>query len=182
MDSLGTLAARALAIALALLASSPAPAAAEETAVPSAPDYLPAIRQELARLDAGAHCDEVSSTCLFSRKIAGENREFDYAVRHCRATRTVYLVIERFLTPGAGSDGPSVDLARRLLELNRQMVAAKFEWDRSTGAIRLSAVMNTDSNFDRRAFRSLVKGLWSNAERLWPELDALASGRGDAGP
>jgi hypothetical protein len=85
----------------------------------------------------------------------------------------VYLSIERFIVLGE-AQSPSLPLALRLLELNREMVTAKFEWDRPTSAIRLSVVLNTDSNFDRRAFRSLIVGLSGLAKKLWPELNQLA--------
>ena len=71
------------------------------------------------------------------------------------------------------AQSPPEPLALRLLELNREMVAAKFEWDRTRSTIRLSVVLNTDSNFDRRAFRSLIEGLKGLAQNLWPELSQL---------
>lgn len=139
----------------------------------AAPDYMPAIRQELARLNVSASCDEATGTCFFTRSVGAAERSFDFAIRYCRTTETVYVYIERFLDL-ASPEGPSLELARRLLELNRRMVTAKLEWDRPTNSIRLSVVINTDSNFDRRAFRSQLKGLFANAERLWPELEPLA--------
>lgn len=136
------------------------------------PDYMPAIRQELARLNVEANCDDATGTCFFTRQIGDGGRTFDVGIRYCRVTDTVYVYIERFLVLPSPA-GPSAELARRLLELNRRMVTAKLEWDRPTNSIRLSVVINTDSNFDRRAFRSQLLGLWANAERLWPELDPL---------
>ncbi|MBW2278583.1 MAG: hypothetical protein JRF63_13910, partial [Deltaproteobacteria bacterium] len=133
---------------------------------------MPAIRQELARLDLDANCDETTSTCFFTRKLGTGGRSFDFGIRYCRTTETVYVYIERFLALPS-TDGPTIELARRLLELNRRMVTAKLEWDRPTNSIWLSVVINTDSNFDRRAFRSQLKGLFANAGRLWPELDSL---------
>jgi hypothetical protein len=55
------------------------------------------------------------------------------------------------------------------------MVTAKFEWDRASRSIRLSATINTDSNFDRRAFRSQLKGLRALAEQLLPELEGTSA-------
>jgi hypothetical protein len=141
---------------------------------------MPAIRQELARLNLAANCDEATGTCFFTHKIGTEERRFDFGLRYCRNTETVYVFIERFLELSS-PDGPSLELARRLLELNRRMVTAKLEWDRPTNSIRLSVVINTDSNFDRRAFRSQLKGLIANAERLWPELSSLARIAADPG-
>jgi hypothetical protein len=139
------------------------------------PDYMPAIRQELARLNIEANCDDTTGTCSFTKKIGEDGRVFDIGLRYCRTTDTIYTYIERYLEL-TDPNGPSHALALRLLELNRRMVTAKLEWDRPTNSIRLSVVTNTDSNFDRRAFRSQLTGLMANAARLWSELSSLARG------
>jgi len=64
-------------------------------------------------------------------------------------------------------------LLRRLMELNFQLLGPKFEWDPATGEVRLSAVLHTDSNLDRRALRSMVHTLLSVADRYQPELTRL---------
>ncbi|MFO8072173.1 MAG: hypothetical protein R6V85_09900 [Polyangia bacterium] len=163
-----------LAIAASLHSST---TSAEEPSRP--PDYMPAIRQELARLDANATCDDASATCVFTRS-AKDGRSFEIALRYSEKTRTVYIFIERYLVLD-GSSGPSLELARRLLELNRRLVTAKFEWDRTGGTVRLSMVLNTDSNFDRRALRSQIEGLGTAATELWPELSTLADGSDEGG-
>jgi hypothetical protein len=158
-------------VSLAIAASFHSNAAsADEPSGP--PDYMPAIRQELARLDAKTSCDDASATCVFTRRSGG-GPSFEIALRYSEKTRTVYIFIERYLVLN-DSDGPSLELARRLLELNRRLVTAKFEWDRTGGTVRLSVVLNTDSNFDRRALRSQIEGLWTTATELWPELSTLA--------
>ena len=54
----------------------------------------------------------------------------------------------------------------------------KFEWDPTDGEVRLAMVLNTDSNFDRRAFRSTVRALAALADRHYGELNRLReSGR-----
>jgi len=131
--------------------------------------YLASIRQELARLSLGATCQDSDNSCVFTYKIKNSDKEIFVHVRFSRATNTVYLYVDRLLElndPG----GPVSALSRRLLDLNRQMVTAKFEWDKATNTIRLSASLNTDSNFDRKAFRSQVLGLLANVSSLWPEL------------
>jgi len=157
-----------LAAAAAVLAAGTARAA--DAGSPA--DYFPVVREELARLDLRAVCDDVTATCSFTR-LRRDGAEFEVGVRWGVATGTVYLYIERFLVLD-DPDGPSPALARRLLELNRRLVTGKFEWERERNTIRLTAVLNCDSNFDRKAFRSVVRGLWSAAERLWPELDELS--------
>ncbi len=132
---------------------------------------MPAIRQELARLDIEVRCDDATATCACTKTLGDKTRTYTVVVRYSRNTDTIYIYIDKFI--GLTDAGPSADLARRLLELNREMVTAKFEWDRASTSIRLSATINTDSNFDRRAFRSQLQGLWSIAEKLWPSLNAL---------
>ncbi|HUT78153.1 MAG TPA: hypothetical protein VM285_10725 [Polyangia bacterium] len=158
-----------LAAAAALLAAALPVWGAE----PEAPaGYLTAIGEELARLDLHAVCDDVTGTCSFTRSRS-DGVEFQVGVRHGQNTHTVYIFIERYLEL-SDPDGPSLALARRLLDLNRQLVTGKFEWEQESNSIRLTAVLSSDSNFDRKAFRSVVLGLWVVAERLWPELTALA--------
>lgn len=135
--------------------------------------YMAAIRQELARLDLTARCDDATATCVFQETLGEPETALDLVLQFSQKTDTVYLVYKRYLSMGE-KDDPCLPLALRLLELNREMVTAKFEWDRSAHTIRLSAALNTDSNFDRRAFRSLVIGLRTLAKRLYPELHRLA--------
>jgi hypothetical protein len=61
-----------------------------------------------------------------------------------------------------------------MMELNWRLLVGKFEWDPSDGEVRLAMVMNTDSNFDRRAFRSLVRAITDQADRLYGELTRVA--------
>jgi hypothetical protein len=70
--------------------------------------------------------------------------------------------------------GPSKAFALKLLSLNSEMVTAKFEWNQTENAVRLSTTLNTDSNLDRRAFRSQIMGLLEVAEKLLPNLQELA--------
>ncbi len=137
------------------------------------PDYLQAMQQELARLSLQANCDTSISTCVFTNTSRDGSSSLDVTVRYSGATQTVYIYIGRFLSL-EDSAGPSLELSRKLLELNRQMVTSKLEWDRTTNTIRMSVVLNTDSNFDRKAFRSQIKGLLSNARKILPTLETLA--------
>lgn len=154
--------------AAALSISLSAPAAAQD----KIRNYIPAIRQELARLDMEARCDDGLSLCVLEQTLEEGAQPDEVSIRYSAATSTVYIFIERFLVLPEGKE-PSHQLALKLLELNRQMVTAKLEWDRTAGAIRLSSVINTDSNFDRKAFRSQLRGLLSNARELRPVLVSL---------
>lgn len=138
------------------------------------PRYLDAVRQELARLGIDAACEPGAGVCSFERRLGRLAVELDATVACSDATNTVYVAVPRLLALD-GSDGPNLALARRLLELNRRLVTAKLEWDPLAGSIRLSTVLSTDSNFDRKAFRSQLNALFAAAERILPELEALAA-------
>jgi hypothetical protein len=138
------------------------------------PRYLDAVRQELARLGADAACEPDNGVCSFRWRLAGLGVELDATVACSDKTNTVYVAIPRFLAL-SGDDGPPAALARRLLELNRRLVTAKLEWDPLAGSIRLTTVLSTDSNFDRKAFRSQLLALFAAAQRILPELEVLAA-------
>ncbi len=136
------------------------------------PNYMPAIRQELARLDLDARCDDGTSSCVFKDSLSKDGPKLDLVLKYSRRTDAIYIYFNSFLILKKET-GPSLELAHRLLELNREMVTAKFEWDRSSNTVRLSVVVNTDSNFDRKAFRSQIMGIRAIAKKLWPRLNQL---------
>lgn len=156
-------------MAAALLASA-APALGDE-----APDYLPVIRQELARLSLDARCNETTSTCTYQRKYP-DGTEAHIVILYSAPTHTIYAYIDRFW-PLADPQGPGETLARALLKLNREMTTAKTEWDEATNSIRLGVTLNTDSNLDRKALRSQLTGLWQVAQKVRPRLEAISAGR-----
>ena len=158
-----------VAIGLALFASPWV--GAEVPHVP--PGYLQAIQQELARLDMPAQCDVATNTCRYQTNVEIANRPQELTIRYSPQTDTVYICFEQFLRM-ENNVAPPASLAVRLLGLNREMVAAKFEWDEETKAIRLSATLNTDANFDRRAFRSQIKGLLQIAKAVGPTLTLVS--------
>ncbi len=136
--------------------------------------YLTAIKQELARLDMTARCDDAGQSCFITHPVKNSSTpELHLVIKYSAATDTVYLYVDRFIELTDDSE-LNASLATRLLALNSELVTAKFEWDRAGQAVRLSTVLNTDSNFDRRAFRSQLLGLLKVATRLWPELNAAS--------
>lgn len=142
------------------------------------PRYLGAIRAELDGMGiTGVRCeaapgDTQRATCAFQQTGAETDRTLDVRLAYSDVTDTIYLYAAEYLS--APSDGPHSDaLLRRLMELNWTMLLGKFEWDPTDGEVRLAMVMNTDSNFDRRAFRSAVRGLNVLADRYYPELHRL---------
>lgn len=160
-----------------LLVWAPAHGQTVESRLPdSTSNYMPAIRQELSRLDIAARCDDITATCVCSKDVIPGAPALDLVLQYSAKTNTIYFYIDKFL-PLRGPEGPSLELARQLLALNREMVTGKFEWDKNSVSIRLATTMNTDSNFDRRAFRSQILGLWSIAKRVLPTLQGLTQAR-----
>lgn len=140
------------------------------------PRYLAALRAEIEAMGLDGACeadDAQRAHCAVVVRGEVSRRTFDLRMAYSDVTDTVYFYVDHYLV--ARSDAASTDpLLRHLMELNWRLLVGKFEWDPSDGEVRLAMVMNTDSNFDRRAFRSLVRALQDQADRLYPELTRLA--------
>jgi len=131
------------------------------------PRYLQAIAEELEALRLSPRCAAESATrgtCRWS--VAGERsgRTFELGVVYDDTTDTAYLWVDRYATAPPGAPHTPALLARAM-ELNWQLLVGKLEWNPTDGEVRLSTVINTDSNFDRRAFRSAVHALGALADR-----------------
>lgn len=172
--------------ALAQEAGTPAQAGTEDAPVRAServpdgqPRYLQAMRTELEHMGVeGFACqatDAQRASCDLTQRGPSSHRDFQIRVAYSDRTDTVYLYVDRFLV--VPQDGATTDaVMRRLMELNWQMLLGKLEWDPTDGEVRLAMVLNTDSNFDRRAFRSAVRGLTQLADRYWSELDRVQRG------
>ena len=158
---------------LLLCACTPAASRALAQA-PSTPAarYAGAIEQELAAMGIEAHCataQDGRDDCTWAGRSAPSKRDLTLHAVYSDATDTVYFYVERYLV--LAPEAPRTQLVlRRLMELNWELLIGKFEWNPRTGEVRISAVLNTDSNFDRRAFRSIVHALDSIAVRYAGEL------------
>jgi hypothetical protein len=154
----------------------PSSAAATPTVPEGQPRYLSAMRDELTAMGiADAACEATDSQrahCRLTQEGSSTSREYEVHLAYSDVTDTIYAYVDRYLV--ATSDGDHTDvLMRRLMELNWTMLLGKFEWDPTDGEVRLAMVMNTDSNFDRRAFRSTVRALVALADRHYGELNRL---------
>lgn len=143
------------------------------------PRYLEAMRGELNAMRVrDARCDVQDAQrarCSFSARGITTGREFSIHAVYSDRTDTIYLYVERYLeAPADGETTPIV--LRRLMELNWTLLLGKFEWDSTDGEVRLAMTLNTDSNFDRRAFRSAVRGIGQLADRYHAELARLGRG------
>lgn len=144
------------------------------------PRYLEAMRHELSAMGVrGATCEAMDSErgrCRFTARGISTGREFTVHLVYSDRTDTIYAYVERFLSAPADADTTPA-LLRRLMELNWTLLLGKLEWDSTDGEVRLAMVLNTDSNFDRRAFRSAIRGIGQLADRYWGELDRIARGQ-----
>ena len=173
-----------LAPALAQDAAPPAAAPSEDAParavgeVPAGqPRYLAAMRDELTAMGiADAACEATDAQrahCRLTQHGASTDREYEVNLAYSDVTDTIYMYVDRYLV--VPSDGEHADaVMRRFMELNWTMLAAKLEWDPTDGEVRLAMVLNTDSNFDRRAFRSVLRALGALADRHYGELNRLA--------
>jgi hypothetical protein len=161
---------------------APAAEEPEEAPAQTEPRYLRAIQSELEAMRVrGARCeanDTQRAHCTFNARGITTAREFTVEIIYSDRTDTVYIYVERFLVaPPDGQTTPA--LLRRLMELNWALLLGKFEWDGADGEVRLAMVLNTDSNFDRRAFRGAIRGIGQLADRYWGELDRVLRGQAD---
>jgi hypothetical protein len=140
------------------------------------PRYLAALRAEIEAMGLDGACeadDAQRAHCAVVVRGEVSRRTFDLRMAYSDVTDTVYFYVDHYLM--ARADAPTTDpLLRHLMELNWRLLVGKFEWDPSDGEVRLAMVMNTDSNFDRRTFRSLVRALQDQADRFYPELTRVA--------
>jgi hypothetical protein len=161
------------ALALGVALSARAAPAAAQTAPPAR--YAAAIEAELRQMGIAAECASESATrhrCRAPRPAAGASNAWLHMV-YSDESDTIYFYFERYLL--LPSDHPrAATVLRRLMELNWDLLVGKFEWNPRTGEVRLSATLNTDSNFDRRAFRSIIAALDTLAARYAAELRDLA--------
>ena len=140
------------------------------------PRYLAAMQAELSSMrlrDASCEAtDEQRAHCAFTAHGVTTNRDFEAHMVYSDRTDTIYLYVDHYLVATPDADGTPAVL-RRLMELNWSLLLGKFEWDATDGEVRLAMILNTDSNFDRRAFRSAVRGIGQLADRYYNELERL---------
>jgi hypothetical protein len=184
-----SLALSALALGAALSSLSP------EALGQSQPRYLAQMQAELQAMGLAPQCAPTSATvgaCSFRAQAPGADgrtpnptaRRFMVSLTYDDGTDTIYVYVERYATLRADAANAAT-VTRRLLELNWELLSSKLEWSPSLGEIRLSALLHTDSNFDRRAFRSVVRSVVRVADRYAQELSQLtgsAVGEAPAGP
>lgn len=163
-------------LALPLSALQPAPSAAQTAAgADAAPaTYAQALEETLLAMDVSPRCaaEGRDFACRFSVRSGLTQRDGQGIARYEPEHEAVYLYVPRVLTaPPADPATPAV--LQRLMELNWRMLTAKFAWNPQDGEVRLSALLHTDSNFDRRALRSLIGALDTVMASHGADLQAL---------
>ena len=152
------------------------------TSASAQPRYLTQMQAELQAMGLSPQCASAnaqagSCTTRASAPPAAangqpSNRRFVLSLQYDDNSDTIYVYVDHYaLLHGDAQNAGQV--FRRLLELNWEMLIGRFEWSSASGEIRLSAVMNTDSNFDRRAFRGVVRSVLRLADRYADEIARL---------
>ena len=153
--------------------------AAPLRAQPAPPRYFDVLRAELDARGTGALCEVLDAQrvrCRYRHLAADGRRVFAVHLLYSDANDTLYLYVPDIAHAPADDPRTSAVL-RRAMELNWRLLSAKLEWNERTGELRLSTLLHTDSNFDRRAFRNLLSMLLSQAERHADALADLAAPR-----
>ncbi len=151
---------------------------------PPPPRYLGAMQEELARVGLDPFCEAEGTTrarCSVRHVSDDGRRELVLHADYSDESDTVYLHVPRVAVAPPEDEATALVL-RRTAELNWRMLTTKVEWNPSDGEVRISAVLHTDSNFDRRAFRNLVRTVLRQAERYGPELRRLAASSDELTP
>jgi hypothetical protein len=148
------------------------------------PRYFAAMRAELQAMGITGQCMAVNTQVGACRAIASPapqpgtmqgpaaRRRYSLALEYNDQTDTIYIYLDRYATL-RGDATNAAPVFRRFAEMNWEMLVGKFEWSSNTGEVRLSTVMQTDSNFDRRAFRGTIRALLRLADRYAEEVSHL---------
>lgn len=140
----------------------------------AAPRYLAAVRAELERLDVDASCeilDALHARCSWRIQNSERTRELTLRALVDESTQTLYLYAP--IATAHPDDTETTLVLRRIAELNWRYLASKAEWNSATGEVRISAVQHLDTNFDRRAFRVLVRLLARQSIAAAAEISTL---------
>ena len=146
------------------------------------PRYLAPMRAELQAMGITAQCVAVNPQVGACRAVTSAQaapgspvnaaaRRYSLVLEYSDQTDTVYAYLDHYATLRADATNANA-VFRRMSEMNWEMLVGKFEWSSRSGEVRLGAVLNTDSNFDRRAFRGVVRAVL----RLGPQGAQLTRG------
>lgn len=150
----------------------PSPAQAGEVTVSDRHGYMAAIEEELRALGVTPTCDAEHGRCTYEFDSETASNVFGVTVSYNHRDNTVTVAIDRYLS--APTQNPRTGaILQRLLELNWQLLVPAYQWNASSNQIRLHGIMNTDSNFDRRAFRGVIQAVHATGEQNYRALRAM---------
>jgi hypothetical protein len=126
----------------------------------SVPRYLAAVKQEIVRMDFPLDCRDSEGICTIAATApqSETTSEMTIPMPIQIAVDDISSTIRIQISSNKSFDDLSGEEAKRLLTLNHQLMTAKISFDEKVGTLTLSSVVNTDSNFDRKTFRSVLKG------------------------
>jgi hypothetical protein len=126
----------------------------------SVPRYMAAVKQEIVRMGFPLECRDSEGICTIAATAPQSETatEMTIPMPIQIAVDDTSSTIRMLITSSYSASDLSGEEAKRLLTLNHQLMTAKISLDGKTGTLTLSSVVNTDSNFDRKTFRSVLKG------------------------
>jgi len=151
----------------------PRPSPSDEAgAITDRSGYMPAIEEELRAMGFSPTCNADTGRCTFELDSEEARNVFNMLVQYNSQSNTVLVVADRFLT--APTENPRTDrLLQRMLSLNWQQLVPTFQWNSGDGVVRVVGAVNTDSNLDRHAFRSVVASVNQVSARHYRELRGM---------
>jgi hypothetical protein len=150
----------------------PTPPAAATGSVSDRYGYMNAIQEELDALGLRPQCQTQQGRCTYEIDSTEARTIIPFVVQYDGRANTLLVTTDRYVT--AGSDNPRTDrLLQQLMELNWQQLVPMYQWNAADGKVRLAGALNTDSNLDRRAFRSVVQAVNRVAQRNFRELRGI---------
>jgi hypothetical protein len=129
-----------------------------------------AMREQITAAGRTPVCDEQAGRCRYSFEAAGARREVQ--LWYNATTHTIYVFVNHLAEARATSPA-NLRLLQHLAAASWVMGAARFEWNRADGEVRLSAVQNVDTAFDRAALRRLLQLIETAVGRYEPEIEQI---------
>ncbi len=137
------------------------------------------IQEEVARLGINCSGLDQKKICTVLNQN-GTSLKHPLNINYRNETSTIYIYFDKIIKIPTGQKKQTL-FYQNLLILNSQMVGSKLEFLTKDQSIRLSTTINTDTNFDRKAFRSVIKGLITTLplviKKIETELSSIKTGQ-----
>lgn len=138
----------------------------------SVPRYMAAVKQEIVRMGLPLECRDSEGICTIAATDSQSENTTQMTIPMAIqiSVDDISSTVRIQITSGHSIDNLSGEKAKQLLILNHQLMTAKISFDGKTGTLTLSSVVNTDSNFDRKTFRSVLKGFIQISRELKDDI------------